>query len=166
MRYRGIIFTTGGTFDKEYGIGAGVRDLSFGKYSVAPNILKKAGVKHWEIQRLVAKDSLDITGRDRKKIVNACARTKHDSIVILHGTDTMVATAAEIAVQEIKKAIVLSGSLQPARMKESDADFNLGFALASAVIAPRGVYIAMHGRLFYWNRVRKHPTTGRFVAID
>ena len=162
-----LIVTTGGTFDKEYARGAGVRSLSFGAETAVIDTFSRVVVPpDWEVRPLLAKDSLDMTDADRGKILALCESAASESIVITHGTDTMVETAAFIAGKNLAKTIVLTGAAQPARMKDSDADFNLGFAAAAAQCKPPGVYIAMNGRPFDWNKVRKNPLTGVFEAIE
>jgi L-asparaginase len=161
-----LIVTTGGTFDKEYGRGAGVRSLSFGKTSAVVNVLNRVVVpRSWKVKPLLAKDSLDFTDQDRQKILALCAATPCKSIVVTHGTDTMTVTAAFVAKKKLKKTIVFTGAAQPARMRDTDADFNLGFAAAAAQIKPPGVYVAMNGSLFAWNKVRTNPKNGVFEAI-
>jgi L-asparaginase len=161
-----LIITTGGTFDKEYGRGAGVRNLTFGSESAVTDIFRRALVpKDWLDLKLLAKDSLDMDDQDRAKILDLCTTTPCTAIVITHGTDTMVATAAFIARAKLAKTIVLTGAAQPARMKDSDADFNLGFAAAAAQCKPPGVYVVMNGRAFDWDHCRKNSETGVFEAI-
>jgi L-asparaginase len=161
-----LIITTGGTFDKEYGRGAGVRNLTFGHESAVNDIFRRALVPtDWLDIALLAKDSLDLDDQDRAKIVQLCETTPCQSIVITHGTDTMVTTAAFIAKKSLGKTIVLTGAAQPARMRDTDADFNLGFAVAAAQCKPPGVYVAMNGQAFAWDRCRKNPETGVFEAI-
>jgi L-asparaginase len=159
--------TTGGTFDKEYGRGAGVRSLRFGDRSAVIDTFGHVVVpQDWEVTPLMAKDSLDMTDDDRAKILAACEDSPCRSIVIIHGTDTMVETASFIARKSPQKTIVLTGAAQPARMKDSDADFNLGFAASAALFKPPGVYVAMNGCAFAWNECRKNPQTGVFEAIN
>jgi len=161
-----LIVTTGGTFDKEYGRGAGVRSLSFGKTSAVVNVLNRVVVpRGWKVKPLLAKDSLDFTDADRRKILDVCAKTPYRAIVVTHGTDTMTQTAGFIARAKLKKTVVFTGAAQPARMRDTDADFNLGFAIAAAQLKPPGVYVAMNGGVFAWNKVRKNPRTGVFEAI-
>ncbi len=161
-----LIITTGGTFDKEYGRGAGVRNLTFGHESAVNDIFRRALVpSDWLDIKLLAKDSLDMDDQDRAKILALCEATPCASIVITHGTDTMVATAAFIAQKRLPKTIALTGAAQPARMRDTDADFNLGFAAATAQCKPPGVYVAMNGQAFAWDRCRKNPDTGVFEAI-
>jgi L-asparaginase len=161
-----LILTTGGTFDKEYRRGAGVRSLSLATESAVIDTFGHVVVpQDWEIRPLLAKDSLDMTDADRRQILQVCEAAACPSVVITHGTDTMIETAAFIARNSLPKTIVLTGAAQPARMKDSDADFNLGFAAAAAQFKPPGVYVAMNGQAFAWNKCRKNPETGVFEAI-
>ena len=75
-------------------------------------------------------------------------------------------TAAAIAAKHLQKTIVITAAGQPAVVKGSDANFNVGFALASTLIAKPGVYIAMNARLFVWNKCKKNPATGIFEPIE
>ncbi len=108
-------------------------------------------------------DSLQMTSTNRKEIVLHCQKSKDQHIIITHGTDTMVRTARELAQNITDKTIVLTGAMIPYTMKNSDSEFNLGTALAFVQTLPPGVYIAMDGTYFPYNKVRKNTTSGRFV---
>ncbi len=159
------LLCTGGSFDKVYGQGAGVRDMSFPSVSATAKIVHRLGIRDVRVfyKQEQAKDSLDMTEQDRKRIAAWCA--KHRRAVVIHGTDTMIATARVIAAAHLKSTIVLTGSLQPACMRETDAELNLGGALIAAQMAPPGVYIVMDGRIHDWDNCRKDPITGHFVSI-
>ena len=158
-----LIIATGGTIDKSYGIGAGVRDLSFSRDPAVTDILRQVQATiEYPVVRLMAKDSLDMTEDDRKTITAMCLAVPQSRILITHGTDTMDKTAKTIAAKNIAKTIVITGAGQPAVMRGSDADFNVGFALASALLVNHGVYVAMNGHLFPWNKFKKSPQTGIF----
>jgi L-asparaginase len=107
------------------------------------------------------KDSLEMTDEDRTGIRATCVEADEDRIVITHGTDTMTKTA-EALVGIAGKSIVLTGSLAPARFRESDAVFNIGFALAAVQAKAPGVYLAMNGRIFEAGKVVKNLKTRRF----
>ena len=111
-------------------------------------------------------DSLDMTDVHRARIADACARAAEHAIVIVHGTDTMLATAAVIAERRLPRTVVLTGAMVPDSVHGSDAAFHLGFALAAATLAQPGVWIAMHGRLHPWQAVHKNRALGRFEALD
>lgn len=159
-----LVVATGGTIDKEYGVGAGILNFTFGK-PAAETVFSRAQVgRKWKVVRPVSKDSLELTDEDRDSILKSCTDNPHEQVVITHGTDTMVQTASVIAARNLPKTIVLTGAGQPAVMRETDADFNLGFALAVAQVAPHGVYVTMNGQAFKWNEVQKNSNTGIFES--
>ena len=154
------IFVTGGTFDKEYNELTG--ELFF-KDSHLPEMLKMGRCNlAVDVRTLMMIDSLHMTENDRRIILEQCRSVPEDRIVITHGTDTMVKTAAVLAQEISGKTVVLTGAMIPYRFGSSDGLFNLGSALAFAQTLPPGVYVAMNGRYFPWNRVRKNRQTGMF----
>jgi L-asparaginase len=112
------------------------------------------------IRTLMMIDSLDMTDADRDVIVRNCAQCAEARIVITHGTDTMVETAVALARGVTGKTIVLTGAMIPYAFGSSDGLFNLGSALSFVQTLPAGVYIAMNGQHFAWDRVRKNRQTG------
>jgi L-asparaginase len=154
------IFVTGGTFDKEYNELEG--KLYF-RDSHLPEMLDLGRCKvPVDIRTLMMIDSLEMSDTDRKIILDNCLKCKDDSIVITHGTDTMEETARVLGEASMKKTIVLTGAMIPFKFGSSDGLFNLGSALAFAQCLPPGVYVAMNGRYFQWNSVRKNKKTGEF----
>ena len=153
------ILTTGGTFDKVYFDANS--EYSIGDPCITA-ILDEGNVNSdYRIQSILKKDSLDITSKERQIIKNSVEECAEERIIIIHGTDTMVETAKSL--EDIKdKTIVLTGAMQPARFKKTDAIFNSGFALAAAQILEYGVYITMNGRVFNYDRVFKNKKTGVF----
>ncbi len=154
------IFTTGGTIDKvyfdalsEYQIGA----------TALPDILSENNVfvAH-RVTQLMRKDSLELTDADRAVIHDAVAASDADKILVTHGTDTMVQTARVLS-DITGKTIVLTGAMQPATLRNSDAEFNVGFALAATQTLPPGVYIAMNGEVFDPAKVHKDRSAHRFI---
>lgn len=156
------IFTAGGTIDKVYSDKKGTLNFSFGKPAVKEILEEK--IKHnleFDIEPLIAKDSLEMTDKDRRIIKQACEKTKFSKILITHGTDTIVKTAR--ALKDIKnKTIIITGAAQPYKFRESDAEFNLGVAIGALNVLDGGVYIAMSGRIYPWNKCQK-KNDGRFV---
>ena len=153
-----LVITTGGTFDKVYFDAKS--DYQVGEPYVG-NLLEEGNVTlNYEILSILKKDSLDIKEEDRILIKDKVSSATQDKIVIIHGTDTMIDTAKVL--EGINKTIVLTGSMQPARFKNSDATFNVGFALGSALSLSHGVYIAMSGRIFSPKDVKKNIDLGRF----
>ena len=157
------IFITGGTFDKEYNELDG---KLFFKDTHLPEMLSlgrsKVAVR---IKTLMMIDSLDMTEKDRRVILDHCKKASEDRIVITHGTDTMEKTARVLGKEITDKTIVLTGAMVPYKFGSSDGLFNLGSALAFAQTLPKGVYIAMNGRHFQWSNVRKNKRTGQFEEI-
>lgn len=157
------IITTGGTIDKLY----------FDKkseYQVGDpqiiGVLKEANVTvAYEVTPLLRKDSLDMTEEDRRLIYEAVERDPHRHIVVTHGTDTMVQTAQVL--QSIgDKVIVLTGAMQPAKFRFTDAVFNIASAFTAVQILPSGVYIAMNGRIFDPRKTRKNEALSRFESVE
>lgn len=157
------IFTTGGTIDKTYF--DATSEYEVGDPQIT-DILRIANVGvDYSIETLLRKDSLDLNEEDRGFIVETAKRETCERILITHGTDTMIDTAH--ALDRISgKTIVLVGSLSPAKFKNSDAEFNIGFALAAVQTLDAGVYIAMNGQVFTPDRVRKNRVRNRFEPID
>ena len=154
------IFTTGGTIDKVYF--DALSEYQVGPTAVA-DILRENNVQcGYRVTQLARKDSLELTDKDRTMIREAVEGSDTARILITHGTDTMVDTARMLSGIE-GKTVVLTGALQPATLKHSDAEFNVGFALAAVQSLPPGVYVAMNGRIFDPATARKDRTAGRFV---
>ncbi len=155
------IFCTGGTIDKVYY--DALSEYQIGD-PVVTGILREALVKFpHEVASVIKKDSLEITDEDREKIFAQVNEESCPHILITHGTDTMIDTAKRLA--GIKdKTIVLTGAMQPARFRKTDAIFNVGYAIAAAQHLPPGVYIAMNGQIFTPDAVQKNRAEARFEA--
>ena len=158
------IFVTGGTFDKEYNEITG--QLFFKETHLPEMITRSRVTPEVRVSTLMMIDSLDMTAGDRELIVSHCKATPEDQIIITHGTDTMSVTAAELAGRVPGKTIVLTGAMIPYKFGSSDGFFNLGCALAFVQTLPPGVYVAMNGRFFNWNNVRKNRETGQFEEVE
>jgi L-asparaginase len=156
------IFVTGGTFDKRYDELNGA--LSFGDTHL-PEMLRLGRSRvEVSVRTLMMIDSLDMTDADRAIIVDQCKSAAESRIVVTHGTDTMVDTAKALAAAVSSKTIVLTGAMVPYAFGSSDGLFNLGSALSFVQVLPHGVYIAMNGHCFGWDRVRKNKRTGVFES--
>jgi len=157
------ILITGGTFDKEYDEITG--KLYF-KDTHMREILDLGRSKlEVKIRTLMLLDSLEMTDHDRDVILDNCRRVSENQIVITHGTDTMTETGKVIANAKLEKTIILTGAMIPYKFGSSDGLFNFGGALAFAQALPHGVYIAMNGRYFDWNKVEKNKKTGVFEEL-
>ena len=157
------IFVTGGTFDKEYNELNGT--LAF-KDTHMKELLKLGRSKiEVTITTLMMMDSLEMADNERDIIAQNCVSAKENQIVITHGTDTMAETAKVLAQKVKGKTVVLTGAMIPYAFGSSDGLFNLGSALAFVQALPAGIYIAMNGRIFNWDNVRKNKQAGEFETI-
>jgi L-asparaginase len=157
------VFVTGGTFDKEYDELTGSLFL---RNTHVPEMLKRGRCGlDVEVETLLMVDSLDMTVDQRAMIAAACRRCDEQFVVITHGTDTMVETATVIAEQNVGKTVVLTGAMVPYAFGSSDGLFNLGSALSFVQALPPGVYLAMNGRCFRWDNVRKNRDIGVFELL-
>lgn len=158
-RHQVKIFCTGGTLDKVYF--DALSEYRIGD-PVVSDILEEARVGFpFEVQSILKKDSLEISAEDRRQIVEHVKAEDCARILITHGTDTMVDTAR--CLEEVPdKTIVLTGAMQPARFRNTDAVFNIGYAIAAAQHLPHGVYLAMNGQLFTPQSVQKNREAGQF----
>ena len=158
------ILVTGGTFDKEYDE---VRGRLFFKDTHVQEMLDKGRSRvPVSIRTLMMIDSLERTDADRALVVEQCRQSEVDRLVVTHGTDTMVETAAAIATANLTgKTVVLTGAMIPYAFGSSDGLFNLGSALSFAQVLPPGVYVAMNGQHFPWNGVRKNRDTATFERV-
>ena len=157
------IVTTGGTIDKIYFDDKS--DFQIGEPQIG-RILDELGVAfRYSVIPILRKDSLHITDDDRELVRATIAAQDARHVLVTHGTDSMVATAKVLA-SIPGKTIVLTGALNPARFRGSDAEFNIGTAVGAVQSLAPGVYIAMNGQHFRWDRVRKNRERGMFEEID
>ena len=157
------ILVSGGTFDKEYDERAG--RLYFQDTHVPEMLRLGRCAVEVSVRTVMMVDSLEMTDGDRETILANCRQSPEDRIVVTHGTDTMVETARVLASGGLAKTVVLTGAMVPYAFGSSDGLFNLGSALSFAQVLPPGVYIAMNGRVFAWDRVRKNRDRGVFEEI-
>ncbi len=157
------IFVTGGTFDKEYDEREG--SLVFKDTHVQEVLRLGRSRLEVDVRTLMMMDSLEMTDEERGLIVESCRRCRRDRIVITHGTDSMELTARALGRTITNKTIVLTGAMIPYKFGSSDGLFNLGSALAFAQALPPGVYVAMNGKCFPWDRVHKNRATGEFEEL-
>jgi len=157
------ILVTGGTFDKEYNEHTGL--LYFKDTHLTEMLRLGRSRVEVTIRTVMMVDSLEISDADRALIVQNCLQAGEDRIVITHGTDTMAETAAAIARAVAGKTVVLTGAMIPYAFGSSDGLFNLGSALSFVQVLSPGVYIAMNGKCFPWDSVRKNRERGEFEEI-
>lgn len=156
-----LVLATGGTIDKEYSIAG---ELEIGEPQARRILADVITPLEFVHEAVLRKDSLDINDADRAAIRAHVAASAHERILITHGTDTMT-TTAEALTGIAGKVIVLVGAMQPARMRDSDATFNLGLAVGAVQSLPAGVYIAMSGQVFPAGAVAKDRSVGVFHSV-
>lgn len=154
------IIATGGTFDKHYDEIAGT--LGFAKGHLADAIARARLTVPTVLEELPFLDSLDMQDADRQRILVVCCVSDALQIVIVHGIDTMRETAEVLGLAALAKTVVLTGAMIPYEIANSDALFNLGFAVGVASTLPVGIYVAMNGQVFPWNDVKKNRSAGVF----
>lgn len=158
------VFITGGTFDKEYNELTG--KLYFNDTHVQDLLEMGRCLVATEIRTLMMVDSLEMNSGDRELIIHQCQQCTEDKIIITHGTDTMATTAKVLGEIVKNKTIILTGAMVPIKFGSSDGLFNLGSAIAFAQTLPHGVYVAMNGRYFHYNNVKKNKETGKFEELE
>jgi L-asparaginase len=156
------IFTTGGTIDKVYFDEKSTYEV--GDQQIGEVLKRSDVIFDYSIETICHKDSLELTDADRQRIHDTIRDDEHRLFVVTHGTDTMARTA-QVLTDIPDKVIVLTGASQPARFYSSNAIFNIGCAVAAVQILPPGVYIAMNGRVFDGDKVRKNPESRRFEDV-
>jgi L-asparaginase len=157
------VLVTGGTFDKEYDELGG---RLFFKDTHLPEMLRLARCRiPVQVETLMMIDSLDMTEADRARVVERCRGSAEDRLVVTHGTDTMVETARALQAAGLGKTVVLTGAMVPYAFGSSDGLFNLGSALSFAQVLPPGIYLAMNGRVFPGDKVRKNREDGVFQEL-
>lgn len=153
------IITTGGTIDKVYF--DALSSFQVGEPAIA-QILEEANVDlHYQVQQVCRKDSLDLSDADRDAIYAAVVASPEQRLLITHGTDTMIKTAQRLSALK-DRVIVFTGSMAPAKLRSSDAFFNVGCAIIAVQTLPPGIYIAMNGRILNPDRTIKNRDKFRF----
>jgi L-asparaginase len=158
------VFTAGGTIDKvyfdaksQYEVGESNVQLLFKEMNVGFD---------YNVESILRKDSLDMTDTDRMTILEKITSEPCPKVLITHGTDTMIDTAKLLQQHVQGKTIVLTGAMQPALFRNSDAVFNIGCALGVLQARDSGVYLVMNGMIFDPANARKNRQAGRFEAIE
>lgn len=160
-----LFIQTGGTIDKLYAEKSGVYNFDIQEPAIKRILERIEPNFEYKIISLLKKDSLDITAEDRERIYLECFNSKENKIIISHGTDTIVKTA-EVLSKIKDKSIILFGSKKPEKFKDSDAEFNFGTAIGAINILDKGIFIAMNGRIYSWDKCEKDPNTANFISKD
>lgn len=158
------VLTAGGTIDKVYFDANS--SFQVGEPQVSA-IFKEANLAvPFVVESVLRKDSLDLTDDDRELIFQKVLSCPYDRIIITHGTDTMATTAKYLSERIKTKTIVFTGSMEPAKIKSSDAVFNVASALTAVQLLTPGSYICMNGQVFHADNVQKNHSVKRFETID
>jgi len=164
MKIKLKLLITGGTIDKTYKELSG--ELSFTQTHIIEILNRGRSTVNIDSEVLFLKDSLEMNDKDRDLILSKCLECDEDKIIITHGTDTMVDTAQLLGDKIKDKTIVLFGSMIPYSVNNSDALFNLGGALSAVQNKKQGVYIAMNGQIFDFDKVEKNKKLGIFQTRE
>lgn len=157
------VFVTGGTFDKEYNE---IDGTLYFKDSHINELLALGRCKQDVISTtLMMVDSLEMNDGDRQTILDNCRRCAESQIIVTHGTDTMAETAKVLGAAKLQKTIILTGAMIPFKFGSSDGLFNMGCAIGFVQALPPGVYVAMNGRVFNWDNVKKNRKRGEFEEL-
>ncbi len=157
-----VFITTGGTIDKIYFDRKGRFEVGDPQIT---EVLREANVTlDFEVISLMRKDSLDMSDADRRIVLETVRKHSEQRFVVTHGTDTMVETA-KVLQGARGKTVVLTGAMQPARFRFTDAVFNIATAVAAVQLLPQGTYIAMNGRIFLPDRARKNVERNCFEEL-
>lgn len=156
------VFTTGGTIDKIYFDAK--NDYQVGEPEIGSLLVEANVTFDYSVKSLLRKDSLEMNKADRKLVYDAVAAESCSRILITHGTDTMIETAKSL-LGIPDKIIVLTGSMQPARLRVSDAFFNVGCAVTAVQLLPAGVYVVMNGQIFDPRTSRKNVEKNCFERL-
>jgi L-asparaginase len=159
-----LFIQTGGTIDKDYPKQTKGYAFEITEPAVKQILGKINPSFEYEIISLLRKDSMDLTVKDKKKIFETCVEANTDKIIITHGTDTMIETAKFLTEVE-KKTIILTGAFKPEKFTNSDADFNIGVAVGALNVLKNGVYIAINGRVYRYDEVKRDKMTGKFISV-
>ncbi len=155
------IITTGGTIEGlDYEAEKNINQEN--KISIE-DFFRSANVSFfYSVESVLNKDSRSITDEDRKLLVEKIKASSAEKIVLTHGTFTMEDTAKYIGKLNLKKTIVLVGSFVLGTSIDTDAPFNLGYAICSVQFLKPDVYVAMNGTIFHWKNVTKNLETNKF----
>ena len=157
-----IFIQTGGTIDKDYPKTTKGYAFEFGEPATRRILERLSPSFEYSILTSCQKDSLDITNEDRQALVNLIQQQTSKKIIITHGTDTLIETAQFVFQKINNKVIILTGAMRPERFTNSEADLNIGSAIAGTQTLPHGVYITMHGIIKSWNIIQRDLETGKF----
>ncbi len=157
-----LFLQTGGTIDKDYPHTSKGWAFEIHEPAVSRILNKLNPSFSYEIKSVIKKDSLEINNKDRKLLLETCQNANENKIIITHGTDTMEETAIHLSVLK-NKTIIVTGAMRPEKFSDSDADLNIGMAIAGIQSLPNGVYIAMHGLIIPYDQIDRDKKSGQYI---
>ena len=156
---------TGGTIDSVFDAPSERKKIK--EHSGIPEYIRKVIAPHFEfdVKEPVMIDSIDMLDEHRQKIVASIETVTNKNIIITHGTDTMIDTALyqQKNLKDQSKTIIIVGSMIPLDgFYQSDAPFNLGYAIAQVQLNKGGIHLCMNAQCFTPDEVIKNTDIGRF----
>ncbi|HIE72218.1 MAG TPA: asparaginase [Planctomycetes bacterium] len=153
---------TGGTIDKDYPRSSGGYAFEFGEPATERLLARLNPSFDYDVRTAFQKDSTEIDASDRQQLLQLIRDDANDKVIVTHGTDTMLETAAFLAKHVTDKLIVITGAMRPERFSDSDAPLNVGCAIATANLCECGVFVAMHGIIKPHDQMQRDPSTGKY----
>lgn len=153
---------TGGTIDKDYPRSSGGYAFEFGEPATERLLARLNPSFDYDVRTAFQKDSTEIDASDRQQLMELIRNDANAKVIVTHGTDTMLETAAFLAEHVTDKLIVITGAMRPERFSDSDAPLNVGCSIAAANLCDRGVFVAMHGIVKLHDQMQRDPATGKY----
>ncbi len=158
-----LIFNTGGTFNKRYNPISG--ELYVPADNRAVEAILESLVTTIAVNGIIHKDSLEMDENDRFILGEAIKRTDENTIIVVHGTDTIDISAEYIASLSLDKVIVFTGAMVPFGIDPIEATANLSMAIGYACNAKVGVHIVIQGVMSSFKQVKKNKIAGKFEYV-
>ena len=159
------IINTGGTFNKRYDAIEGELYVPTDNNAVENAITSMRHGCEIKISGAIYKDSLEMDNADRDLLCEIVTKVTEKSIVIVHGTDTMDKSAKALddwLGESHDKRVVFTGAMVPFSIDPVEATANLVMAVSTVQFLNSGVYIAMHGIVLPYDKIKKNRKIGVF----
>jgi len=159
-----LILNTGGTFNKRYNSTDGELEVPYN--NVAIEKILKSYSSEYSLAGVIYKDSLEMDINDRKMLASIIMESTEESILIVHGTDTMHISAEFLSEIFQDKKIVFTGSMKPFEINKIEPTLNLGMSIGFLkALEKNGVYICMNGHIEPWDKIKKNEARGKFELV-
>ncbi len=163
------ILTTGGTIDKTYNEFEG---SLYNSRTLIESIVRSLRLPDLEIEyvKVMNKDSLDMTEKDRNSIYKAVqsALPSSSAVIVIHGTDTLSDTGEYLyaKLSNLNIPVILTGAMRPYEFRDSDAQQNVTESLFAAKFADSGIWVVMHNRMLRFPGVVKDRNNLTFLKLN